>query len=67
MEALTLKGRVISMYNTIGAFAKAIGWSRRKASEIVNKKQEPTASDIEAMASILKVELPAEFKTLFLA
>jgi len=61
-----LRGRIISMYKTLGEFAKAIGWSRRKVSAIVNKRQEATASDIETMASALKVELPSEFRILFL-
>lgn len=65
-ETETLKGRVISMYNTVGAFASAMGWSFGKTSEIVNKKQEPTAADIEAMAEKLKVKSPTEFKKLFL-
>lgn len=66
MEEMTLRGRIISMYETLGKFAKAIGFSRRKVSDIVNKRQEPTASDIEVMADALKVELPAEFRILFL-
>lgn len=66
MGEMTLRGRIISMYNTLGNFAKAIGWSRRKVSSIVNGHQEATASDIETMATALKVELPAEFKILFL-
>ena len=54
------------MFGTIGKFAEAIGWSRRKVSNIVNKKQEATASDIEKMAEILQITLPDEFRILFL-
>ena len=66
MGEMNLKGRIVSMFDTLGNFADAIGWSHRKVSYIVNKKQEPTASDIETMAQALKVEVPAEFKLLFL-
>ena len=66
MEEMTLRGRIISMYRTLGAFAKEMGWSRRKVSSIVNGKQEATASDIEKMAVALNVQLPAEFRILFL-
>ena len=66
MNEMTLRGRIISMYETLGKFALAIGWSRRKVSSIVNGHQEATASDIETMATALKVELPVEFRTLFL-
>ena len=67
MKNMPLRGRVISVFGTIGKFANEIGWSRRKASCIINGNQEATASDIEAMARVLNVELPEEFKILFLA
>lgn len=67
MENMVLRGRVITAFGTIGKFADAIGWSRRKASCIINGNQEATASDIEAMANILHVELPEEFRLLFLS
>lgn len=66
MAASPLRGRIVTMFGTIGKFAEAIGWSRRKVSDIVNKKQDATASDIVKMANLLKVELPDEFRTLFL-
>ena len=67
MENMVLRGRVITAFGTIGKFADAIGWSRRKASCIINGNQEATASDIEAMANILHVELPEEFRLVFLS
>lgn len=67
MKNQTLRGRVISVFGTIGKFAVSVGWSRRKASCIINGQQEATASDIEAMARVLNVELPEEFRALFLA
>ena len=61
-----LRGRIIGMYRTLGQFADAIGWSRRKVSYIVSGRQEATASDIEQMSEVLNVQVPEEFKALFL-
>jgi len=66
MGVSPLRGRIVAMFGTIGKFAEAIGWSRRKVSDIVNKKQEATASDIEKMANLLQIELPEDFRVLFL-
>ena len=66
MGVSPLRGRIIAMFGTIGKFAEAIGWSRRKVSDIVNKKQDATASDIVKMADLLQVELPDDFRALFL-
>lgn len=66
MGVSPLRGRIVAMFGTIGKFAEAIGWSRRKVSDIVNKKQEATASDIEKMAVLLQIELPEDFRVLFL-
>lgn len=66
MKNQTLRGRVITVFGSIGKFASTIGWSRRKASYIINGQQEATAKDIEIMAKALNVELPEDFRSLFL-
>ncbi len=63
---LVLRGRIIAKFGTIGKFALALNWSRRKASNILNGHQEATASDIERMANVLGVEVPEDFRLLFL-
>ena len=60
-----LRGRIVSMYNSVLAFGKALGWSARKTYDIVNGKQEPTAKDIEAMCAALNVQIPADMRSLF--
>ena len=45
MKNQTLRGRVITVFGSIGKFASTIGWSRRKASYIINGQQEATAKD----------------------
>lgn len=66
MNRSPLRGRIVAIFGTIGKFAEAIGWSRRKVSNIVNKKQEATASEIALMANLLQIELPEDFRVLFL-
>lgn len=65
MQTNALRGRIVAMFGTIDAFAKALGWSKRKVSYIVNGKQEPTGKEIESMADILNIEIPADLKEIF--
>lgn len=65
MRTNELRGRIVAMFGTLDAFAKALGWSARKVSYIVSGKQEPTGKDIECMADALHVEIPAELRTIF--
>ena len=60
-----LRGRIVSMYRTVLAFANELGWSSRKIYDIVNGKQEPTAKEIEEMCGALRVEIPEDMKQLF--
>ncbi len=61
-----LRGRIVELYKTLTRFAEALGWSYRKTSYIVSGKQEATAKEIEAMADALQVEVPDDFRALFL-
>ena len=65
MQRNHLRGRIIAMYGTVQNFAKVIKWSNRKAYEVVNGKQEPSAKDIDAMCTALDVEIPEELRNLF--
>ena len=65
MQENHLRGRIIAMYRTVQNFAKVMKWSNRKAYEIVNGKQEPTAKDIDAMCAALNVDVPEEIRNLF--
>jgi hypothetical protein len=63
-----LRGAVAEKYGTCEAFAKALGWSGRKARDIVSGRQVPTARDITEMAHTLEVmEDPAAFMRIFFA
>ena len=50
-----LRGKVLSKFPSITAFAVAMKWDRKKASRIVNHVQHPTVRDIEEMTDVLDV------------
>ena len=60
-----IRGAVFNKYSSITEFADAIGWSRNKASRIVNLDQTPTADDIEKMAVCLDKTSPDKFMPVF--
>lgn len=66
MQGITKRGLVVSKYGNISNFAKAIGWSYRKANDIVNDRQQANATEIDQMAAALGIELPAAFAEIFL-
>lgn len=53
MDHKALKSKVLAKFFSITAFAVAIGWSRNKASRIVNGIQEPTCDDIVDLTTVL--------------
>ena len=59
------RGIVFSKFKNITEFAVSAGWTRNKASRIVNGKQEPDARDMEKMAEILEINTPEEFMNIF--
>jgi len=65
MPEENLRGRIIAMYHSVLNFSKEIGWSSRKAYDIVNGKQMPTGKDIDEMCCVLKVVIPDDMRRLF--
>lgn len=57
MEQMTFRGLVYSRYKTIADFAQAIGWTRQKATNIVNGTQEPSLDDTDKMAKAMQMSL----------
>lgn len=57
MEGITFRGLVYSKFKTIADFAQAIGWTRQKATNIVNGLQEPSLYDTDKMARALEMSL----------
>lgn len=61
----TLRGKIVESYGSMRAFADALGWNGQKVLRIVGGSQEPTASEILAMASLLHVDVPEDLMSLF--
>lgn len=62
---ITLRGAVLGKFKDISSFAKAIGWNRKKASNIVNGKRSPTAQEMEKISDLLGVHDNCSFLALF--
>ena len=60
-----LRGRIIAKFRTVTNFAKAVGWSNRKAYDILNGRQEMTIEDMETICIVLAVEIPSDIRELF--
>lgn len=55
MDRTIFRGLVYSKYKSIANFAQAIGWTRQKATNIVNGVQEPSLDDTDKMAKALNL------------
>lgn len=62
---ISLKGLVASKFGSAGKFAEAVGWSGRKARDIVSGRQQPTIRDMEKMADVLGIESEEDFCSIF--
>lgn len=58
LENITFRGVVYSKYKSVADFAKAIGWTRQKGSNIVCGITEPSLDDVDKMSKAL--DLPFE-------
>lgn len=48
-----LRGKVYSRFKSITAMARTLGWTKQKASRIVNGLQEPTIDDVKSLSDAL--------------
>lgn len=63
--ASALRGRAIEIYGTIGRFADAMKWSKRKASYVTTGKQILTVKEAEECAEVLYVDNVNDFMRIF--
>ena len=63
--ANAFRGRVIEKFGTVGEFAKAMDWSRRKASYTTTGRQALTVTEAEECAEVLGVDNPGDFIRVF--
>lgn len=64
-EMITVKGSVLSKFGSAAKFAESVGWSNRKARDIVSGRQNPTAKDMEVIADALGIRTAEPFCALF--
>lgn len=64
-ETNALRGRVIEKCGTIGAFAKAMQWSNRKASYVTTGRQNMTVDEVTLCAEVLGVDNVPDFMRIF--
>lgn len=64
-DKITMRGAVLSKFKSVSSFADTLGWKRNKASRVLNGVQEPTLSDIEAMAMALNIHTVEVFADIF--
>ena len=50
MKENKIRGLILGRYSSISAFAREIGWTRQKASKVIEYKQEPSLDDIYAIS-----------------
>lgn len=56
MNSNKLKGRIIEVFGTQGAFAEALGVQQRTVSWKLKNKRELTRAEIERWCELLKIE-----------
>jgi transcriptional regulator with XRE-family HTH domain len=66
-DMINLRGLALSKFRNISDFANAIGWSRNKASRILNGNQIPNGEEIESLAICLDVSSADAFIQIFFA
>lgn len=62
---VTMKGAVISKYGSAGKFADHVGWSGRKARDIISGRQMPTPNDMIIISDAIGINTPSEFCHIF--
>ena len=65
MNENKIRGLVLGKYPTITAFAKAVKWSRQKASRVIEGKQEPDLDDIYEISKAVGTDA-GELASIFL-
>lgn len=62
---INLRGTVFGKYRDISSFAKALGWNRKKTSDIVNGRRSPTANEMEEISKVLGITDANTFMSIF--
>ena len=66
-DGITVRGLALSKYQSISGFARAIGWTRNKASRILNGVTDPSSEDMTKISALLGINTPESFLHYFFA
>ena len=55
-QDVSLRGIVYDRFSSISALADAIGWTRQKATNIVNGNTEPSLDDVDKLSRALNID-----------
>lgn len=62
---LKLRGVILQKYPSASAFGRAMGWDRKKASDIMNGRRQPTADEMVMIANDVGITEAGAFMSLF--
>lgn len=62
---INLRGVILQKYPSATAFGKAMGWDRKKASDIMNGRRQPNADEMTAIAMNVGITDAKAFMSLF--
>lgn len=62
---VSLRGIVLSHFDSVSAFAKSVHWDRKRAADIVNGRRRPTAQEMETIAAATNLTDSKVFLSLF--
>lgn len=63
---ITLKGLIVSKFGSAQAFGDAVGWSGRKARDIVSGRQKPNNEEMLVISKAIGIDSPEMFCQIFL-
>jgi len=62
---VSLRGAILDKFPSATAFGKAMGWPRKKASDVMNGRRKLDAEDMQAVAKAIEVQDSESFLALF--
>ena len=62
---MNLRGVILQKYPSATAFGKAMGWDRKKASDIMNGRRQPTADEMVLIANDVGITESKTFMSIF--
>lgn len=62
---VSLRGIILSHFESVSDFARSVQWDRKRAADIVNGRRRPTAQEMETIANATNMTDSKVFLSLF--